>query len=258
VDQYSQAVIWLKQTFGFKVVLSFHGSDIHQLDMKELHYKRCIRAIVNNASNIIFRSKKLTEIASTVLGYHSDIHVIPSFVNHDLIDSIQPKKYTENYFFSCGRLVNIKGIDRLIYFYTHIPNSPILIIAGDGPKRRDLEEMCNTFNIRKKVLFLGALKNEEIISWLKGSLLYLHTSYNDGTPMTILEAMACGTPTVAIPVGGISELLENNQTGILAKPHEFASAVSHILTNGQLYKDISKLARAKSRSFSSQKVALYY
>lgn len=135
-------------------------------------------------------------------------------------------KKTKNFGFSSqykiivfsGRLSKVKNIDILLdtmKLADSLNKKWILLIAGDGPMRNFLKDKANEIEIEKKVFFLGSipyLRMPEIYNVADAVVL---PSSNEGVPMSLLEALACGTPVVATRVGGIPEFVKQNQNGIL-------------------------------------------
>ena len=102
------------------------------------------------------------------------------------------------------------------------------VFAGDGEERAKIEKMCNDLGVRKHVHFLGWINDVE--SFLSGIDALLLTSLNEGTPISIIEAMASGVPVVATNVGGVPDLIKNGETGFTCRPND-DQAMSSILQN---------------------------
>jgi len=94
------------------------------------------------------------------------------------------------------------------------PNT-VLIIAGDGPERAELESIVATCGIENNVRFTGFIT--DVGAYLKTIDVFLLTSYSEGTSMTLLEAMACSNAIIATAVGGNVEIIENKHSGILVE-----------------------------------------
>lgn len=98
-----------------------------------------------------------------------------------------------------------------------IPETKFLIV-GDGPLRKDHEKLAIKLGIESKVIFTGYRTDiAQIISELDIVVL---SSLAEGLPVVILEAMAMGKPVVSFKVGGVSEVIEDGNTGILAEPKD--------------------------------------
>ncbi len=88
-----------------------------------------------------------------------------------------------------------------------IANFAIWLI-GDGPKRAEYERLVETLGLSEQVKFYG----RQAAPWqlVAQSDLYIHTALNDNCPYSIIEAIAVKTPVLALPVGGVPELLPRN------------------------------------------------
>jgi glycosyltransferase involved in cell wall biosynthesis len=147
-----------------------------------------------------------------------------------------------------GRLVEQKRIDRFLSVVARVKResrTPIrAIIAGDGPERSNLEAMAasldllpDTVEFRGNVASIGdVLRDADVLAL---------TSEYEGTPNVVLEAMACGIPVVATPVGGVPDLIEHGVTGLLADgdTDALAEAVLALVGNRELRRETGARAR---------------
>jgi glycosyltransferase involved in cell wall biosynthesis len=90
------------------------------------------------------------------------------------------------------------------------------IIAGDGPRRLELERVAAALGIGSRVRFIGHV--DDVASLLASSDMFVLPSRSEAFPNSLIEAMAAGLPIVATRVGGILELVENQRTGVLVQP----------------------------------------
>ncbi|MCG8550956.1 MAG: glycosyltransferase, partial [Desulfobacterales bacterium] len=88
-----------------------------------------------------------------------------------------------------------------------------LVIAGDGPLRKDLEQDAEAGFVQDKVFFLG--RRSDVNEILRDIDVYILPSLSEGMSNTILEAMSSGKPVIATDVGGNPELVLPGQTGFL-------------------------------------------
>ena len=94
--------------------------------------------------------------------------------------------------------------------------------------------MRDVANLKTNVHYLGYQSKQNTISLIRGSDLLVQPSLMEGISSTLLEAMACGTCIVASNVGGNSEIIENDKTGMLIKPNnheELLDKISDLLKN---------------------------
>ncbi|MDD1775204.1 MAG: glycosyltransferase family 4 protein, partial [Methanobacterium sp.] len=117
-----------------------------------------------------------------------------------------------------GRLSEEKGIMNLIRAIPAIlekdPEVSFLIV-GDGPLKSDIEAFINKYNLEHKVILVGRIPHNEMAKYLNEVKLIVIPSYTEGLPNVMLEAMACGTPVLATPVGGIPDVVRDEKTGFI-------------------------------------------
>jgi glycosyltransferase involved in cell wall biosynthesis len=112
-----------------------------------------------------------------------------------------------------ARLEPRKGIDQAIAALAMV-EGPRLDIVGDGPCRPALERQVAALGLSDRVHFWGYRNDPEtIISELDAVLC---SSRTEGLPVGLLEGMALGRPVIAVPVGGVPEIVADGETGWLA------------------------------------------
>jgi len=119
---------------------------------------------------------------------------------------------------SVGRLHEAKGCPYLIKAmkilkekYPHI----LLIVLGEGPEGKKIEEQIKELKLEKNILLLG--QKENISEYLNASDVFVMPSLWEGLPIALLEAMACGLPVVATRVGGVPEVVEDGKSSFLVE-----------------------------------------
>lgn len=121
-----------------------------------------------------------------------------------------------------SRLFYNKGIDLLTASIPRIieahPNTRF-IIAGNGPKAIDLEQMIERNVLQDKVEMLGTVRHEQVRDVMVRGHIYLHPSLTEAFGTVIVEAASCGLYVVCTAVGGIPEVLPSHMT-VFAKPEE--------------------------------------
>lgn len=102
-----------------------------------------------------------------------------------------------------------------------------LVLIGDGPERRRLEVTIDGMNLRDVVQLLGT--RHDVPRLWHAADIGLLTSVSEGIPLTLLEAMAAQVPVVATKVGGVGEIIEDEQTGLLAPAGDSLTVSQHLL-----------------------------
>lgn len=90
--------------------------------------------------------------------------------------------------------------------------------------------LCKSFdiNINDEIDFVGKKSPEEIVGILNDSDVYLHPSYIDNSPNSVCEAQILGVPVIATNVGGVSSIVQHNETGILVPANDLQMAVTSL------------------------------
>ena len=118
------------------------------------------------------------------------------------------------------------------------------LIVGEGPLKREVEELSKELGILQNCIFTGVRYDiPEILSILNVLVL---SSLAEGLPTVILEAMAARCPVVATRVGGIPELIKDNKTGLLVEPKDFlalAEAIINLLQDNKKAKEMAYTSR---------------
>jgi len=117
-----------------------------------------------------------------------------------------------------GRLTAEKGVHTLLDAWKRLGPDVPLRIAGDGPLRDALARRIDTEGITGATL-LGSLPREALMRELRGArILVFPSEWYEGMPMAILEAFACGVPTIASRLGGMQEMIDDGKNGLLVAP----------------------------------------
>lgn len=115
---------------------------------------------------------------------------------------------------SVGNLIRSKGHHSVIEALTTIVSAELLI-AGRGPEVGNLKRLAERLGVSDRVKFVGVLSQPELRKLYSAADCLVLASEREGCPNVLLEAMACGTPVVAGAVGGIPELVANDEAGVL-------------------------------------------
>ena len=168
---------------------------------------------------VVISEKQREEISGDfAVGRPEQFHVIPLGIDLDTLSS--PHELRESFrreegaaddeilIGFVGRLTEIKNIPLLLRAFAGVAGkmSPArLIIAGDGHLRTDLESLTEELGIASRVTFLG--NRADIATLYAGVDIVALSSLNEGTPLSLIEAMAAGKPIISTYVGGVRDLL---------------------------------------------------
>ena len=122
---------------------------------------------------------------------------------------------------------------------------------GDGTLQ-DTKALIEELGLQKQIEIVPGIPKSKVPQYMKGADILINTTTIDNTPISVLEAMACGLCVVSTNVGGIPYLLEDGYDALLVSPNNFdamANAIQRILTEPNLAPCLSQNARRKTEQF---------
>lgn len=151
-----------------------------------------------------------------------------------------------------GKEKNIPFLFEVLKRLTPVFPNILLAIIGDGPERKALERLARQTGLSENVMFLGYLDHREVISGYSAADLFVFASVTETQGIVLVEAMAAGTPVVAIGKMGVLDVLQDGRGGIQveADVEKFSYNVLLLLRDENLYRRKREEALLKARSFS--------
>lgn len=119
----------------------------------------------------------------------------------------------------------IKALPGVLRSYPEV----MLLLAGEGPMRQQLETLVDELKIKGNVKFVGNIPNHQLPGIYNAADLYLSVSLSDGTSMCLLEAMSCGLPVVVTDVPANMEWIKDGYNGWIAMRGDIQSITSKII-----------------------------
>ena len=215
--------LFLKKLYGIPYINTIHGEEVYL--SKRYHTVFALKWIVNNAKKTITNSSA-TKDSCLEAGLKGDnIQVIPFGVDTNFFKPLKLLK-NENVFqiLSVGYLIERKGFEYLIRGTKEVLkkyDNVKLKIIGSGPLEGKLKNIINELELENEVEIIKNVSDEELLHLYNSSDLFVLPSIIDsegnteGLGVVLLEAMACGIPVIASNVGGITDIIINNETGLL-------------------------------------------
>jgi len=151
-----------------------------------------------------------------------------------------------------------KGHAYLIEAVEKIKNNDIhLYIVGDGPQRENLENVVDSRGLGKNITLTG--QQDDVSKWLQASDIFVLPSYaNEGVPQALIQAMACGLPVITTNIGAITELVHDQEHGIVIQPSNaeaIKNAILKLINTPNLMKQYGQAGFERvTREFSDQRM----
>jgi len=196
------------------------GDDLKQIERKTWFIRPWFRQIFMKADYVQCISNYLADWAKG-MGVTDPISVIPNGVDLEVFHPVD-NKFIIDYklVVTTSRLVHKNGVDTLIEAMKYVGPGIRLSIIGDGPDREMLEKKIKDLMLEEKVEIVGYLPHKDMITFLCQANLFVRVSRTEGLGNSFLEAMACGVPVIATPVGGIVDFVADKETGWLVRPDD--------------------------------------
>ncbi len=123
-----------------------------------------------------------------------------------------------------------KGLDTLLYawyiVHKQVPGAQ-LVLVGNGPLQQQLERMVEALGLKGSVEFAG--EQQDVVAQLHQADLSVLSSYWEGMPTALLEAMACALPCVATRVSGSEDIIKHEVNGLLVEPADYEGLAQSLL-----------------------------
>jgi len=148
-----------------------------------------------------------------------------------------------------GRMTAVKRTDDVLDAFKRLQERGVaatLCLVGDGPDRPGLERRAHELGIMRDTLFLGY--QEEVGPLYAAFDALVLPSGNEGTPVSVIEALAAGTPVVATRVGGVPDVVRDGEDGFLVEPgasDELAARLAELARDPALRERFGAAGRAR-------------
>jgi teichuronic acid biosynthesis glycosyltransferase TuaC len=201
------------------LVSGARGSDIRARDAASLALTRSALA---RSTRVLTVSEDLRQIAVERFGVRADrITTVPNGCNTAIFRPAERAAVrarlgvpgAARLVMFAGRVVPAKGVRELLTAWLDLARHDSnlhLAVVGDGPVRAELQARCAAADLAGRAHFPGALPAGQVAEWMQACDVFCLPSHTEGHPNVLVEALACGRPVVATPVGGILEIVDKH------------------------------------------------
>lgn len=252
-----------------KIVTTLHGTDITVLGY-DPSLNDMIRFGIEGSDMVTAVSESLVQQTYDLLQPKKAIQTVYNFID----ERVYTKKDTQDLKTQYGipddekviiHVSNFRKVKRVqdVVRSFHLIEKQVpskLLLVGDGPEISVVCNLVRELGLNDKVLFLGKQENLEDLYSISDLMLLLSEKESFG--LVLLEAMACGVPSVGTKIGGIPEVIEDGRTGYLSDVgdvEDIAQNAVKILGNATLHKEFAENAISRVKEhFSSQRIVEQY
>ena len=248
------------------VITTLHGTDI-TLVGRDHSYLPVTQFGLRQSDGVTAVSHFLKEATLEEFCSECDIRVIPNFVDVDRMQRrFSPEIHRrfaprgEKILVHLSNFRPVKRVDDVVRVFHRVRQQipAVLLMIGDGVERSNAQYLASELGIGDSVFFVGMV--DAIENYLSVCDVMLLPSETESFGLAALEAMACGVPVVATRVGGVPELIQDGETGLLHPVGDvagMAQAAVSLLAEDRL-RQLRINCRERSLEYSAQHVAPLY
>ena len=229
-------------------ILSVWGSDIYYFPYYRRINKWIISLVIGAADKVCSTSYAMKKIIEKEYK-RMDIEIIPFGVSIKHFKFFPKSKQN----FIVGTIKSIEnhnGIDCLIeaariIVYEYRKNIKFLI-AGEGSLKELMQKKAASLMLQEHINFAGHIPHQNVIKYYNSLSIFIAVSRRESFGVSVVEAGACGIPSITSNIGGLTEVNLNNRTGLVIspnKPRELAESILKLYANDELRKKLGKGAR---------------
>jgi len=210
-----------------RMLTTLHGTDI-TLVGSDPSYARVVAFSIEQSHGVTAVSNSLRADTIAALGISRNIRVIPNFLDCEVyrrraVPELRGRLRAggvEHVVVHASNFRPVKRVGAVFEIFQRIRArlNARLVMMGDGPERRPLEQRVAEENLHDVVEFAG--EQHDLVPWLSAADLFLLPSEQESFGLAALEAMACEVPVVASRVGGLPEIIDDGRTGFLCAPDD--------------------------------------
>lgn len=244
-------------------LMTFVGGDVAEGPVWEEHKLDNINSIAQ-ADGYSAYSESIVDDARRVANIYGSVPVIKTGLDLNKIQKIEPYNSNTPYIISARRLVYDKGLDILINAFSSVSKQfpdLKLLIAGEGEEEENLKKLTRDLGLQNKIEFIGTIPLEKLYAYMKGAIAHICPSRFEGGGNVNIEASACGCIPIGANIGGISEYIKDNETGLLFESensNDLAQKIIKLLHNDGINDKLIKNGLMFAQDFSIESQAEKY
>jgi len=249
-------------------ITTLHGTDVTILG-SDPSYRETVAFCIDQSDAVTAVSASLRDETKRDMPVHSDIVVIPNFLDCDFQsrapDPALRRRFCaphEKLVIHISNLRPVKQVDAVVRIFARIRErvAARLLIVGEGPELGKAEQLIKDLSVTEHVHLIG--ETQDVVGLLSASDLFLLPSLQESFGLSALEAMACGVPVVASNVGGLPEVVVDGATGFLHPPGDvgsMADSAIRILSDPALHAQLAAAGQQLAvERFSADRIVPQY
>jgi len=249
---------WTARIANRPLVTTLHGTDV-RLARTVAFSRPGFRHVVRNSAAVTAVSRFLADETRDLVSGSAPT-VAPMPVATSLFSPgghREPKRLL-----FVGRLNAQKGIETLLRALAQTRSDASLDVIGDGADETRLRELAGELGIASRVRWIGSMPQQQLTAHYRSAAAVVVPSINEGLGLVAVEAQLCETPVIAFDSGGLSDVVQNDRTGVLVKETSagaLAAAIDSLLARPDRGATLGAAGRLYAiATFSTDAVARRY
>jgi glycosyltransferase involved in cell wall biosynthesis len=223
------------------------GDPIDQIKKKVRPVYGIFQKIFKSADYVQVISNHLAAFALEMGTQREKITVIPNGVDierfknpdQDRVVHVRKGLSARDYYIiiTASRLVEKNGVADLVEAATFLDDKVRILVLGDGILYDKLIKQADKLRVTNKVIFLGQIDPTDVPNYFAAADIFIRSSWSEGLGNVFLEAMASGLPVIATHVGGIPDIITENENGLFARvkdPKDIAMKINMLIKDKEL------------------------
>ena len=244
----------LLSEYGNSNAVKIAQEHMHHRDNK--NYINNIKYEFNNIDYMFALTKSLKDDYEEFLKNNKKTKVV---IVPNIIYLPKKKSKLNKNLITISRLNSIKKIEDMIEIFSKIKSKKSkLYIVGDGNELEKLKKKAGDLDLTDRVIFTGYKTKEEMEEYILDSSIFLLTSWSEGLPMVLLEAMSYGVPCIAFKTrSGVADIIDDNINGYIINDRnkeKYVEKIDKLLNNKELLNEFSKNSIKKAKEFTSKDI----
>lgn len=252
-------------------IITVRGSDIQAIN--NYCYRLIVKQALKKSRWIVATSPALAQDVVSIYKVSPEkVKIITSGVDLKLF-SKRPGTKTEvkkssktgnKFILFVGRITPVKQLDVLLKalpgIISRFPQTELLV-AGEGPLMSEMKDLAQKLGVEESVEFLGNVSQQKLVSYYNNCDIYALVSRNEGTPGSLMEAMAIGTAIVVSNYRGVDYAIRNYKNGLVVPVGDVgktAEAICKLLTDDLLRQRLGAQAQQDAKKFNIESVINKY
>ncbi|MDE6055435.1 MAG: glycosyltransferase [Lachnospiraceae bacterium] len=269
--------VYLSRKYHVPLVLTYHTRYEQYLHyIKASCFQSAVPLYMRNYMrfcDMVFAPTPLMQEYLYQIGCEAPVHVLPTGISDDsfradediasalrrrfLGEGINNRKYL---FCTVARLAKEKNLEFLFHVLAARKEAGnesdfCLVLVGEGPEEKHLRKLAARHDLEREIYFAGRVSNEQIKNYCRASDLFLFSSLSETQGIVLLEAMAVGTPVLAVRATGVSDIIVNGVNGLMTdvSETEFGETLDQVLKGSR--RQLEQGAVDTARKYRVQDIA---